>query len=171
VDHLVSKLSGICYAVKSLSHISNRDTLKLIYFAYFNFLMKYGVIFWGKYLTARRYLYCRRKFLESLWAQNLPCKYIISLLNFILNNLEDFQTNSVIHCVNTRNMPICIDQLLTWHVFRKAHMILASTSLRSLMNVEAKFKIVLKQNLNTHSFYSVDEYLMASASERCVSIT
>jgi hypothetical protein len=31
---LVPKLSGACYAVRSLLHISNTDTLKSIYFAY-----------------------------------------------------------------------------------------------------------------------------------------
>jgi hypothetical protein len=33
-------------------------------------------------------------------------------------------------------------------------------SLKSLMNEKAKFKIALKQYLNTHSFYSVDEFLL-----------
>jgi hypothetical protein len=28
-------------------HISNIDTLKSIYFAYFHSLMKYGIMFWG----------------------------------------------------------------------------------------------------------------------------
>jgi hypothetical protein len=44
VDQLVLKLSMACYAVRSLSHISNIDTLKLIYFHSF---MKYRIIFWG----------------------------------------------------------------------------------------------------------------------------
>jgi hypothetical protein len=29
------------------------------------------------------------------------------------------------------------------------------------MNEKAKFKVVLKRYLNTHSFYSVDEFLMS----------
>jgi hypothetical protein len=32
------------------------------------------------------------------------------------------------------------------------------SSIKSLMNEKAKFKIVLKKYLNTHSFYSVDEF-------------
>jgi hypothetical protein len=36
VDQLVPKLSGACYAVRSLSHFSNINILKLIYFAYFH---------------------------------------------------------------------------------------------------------------------------------------
>jgi hypothetical protein len=33
-------------------------------------------------------------------------------------------------------------------------------SLKSLMNEKAKFKTALKQYFNTHSFYSVDEFLL-----------
>jgi hypothetical protein len=33
----------------------------------------------------------------------LPCEYILSLMNFIVNNQEHFQTNSAIHSVNTKN--------------------------------------------------------------------
>jgi hypothetical protein len=47
VNQLVQKLSGTCYDVRSLSHISNIDTLKLIYFAYFHSLMKYRIIMGG----------------------------------------------------------------------------------------------------------------------------
>jgi hypothetical protein len=47
IDHLVPELSGAGYAVRSLTHVSNIDTMELIYFAYFYSLMKYGIIFWG----------------------------------------------------------------------------------------------------------------------------
>jgi hypothetical protein len=47
IDQLIPKLSGACYAVRSLLHVSTTDTLKSIYFAYFHSLMKYGIIFWG----------------------------------------------------------------------------------------------------------------------------
>jgi HKD family nuclease len=34
------------------------------------------------------------------------------------------------------------------------------SSLKSLVNKKAEFKVVLKRYLNTHSFYSVEEFLM-----------
>jgi hypothetical protein len=34
-NQLVPKLSGACYAVRAMLHISNIDTLKAVYFAYF----------------------------------------------------------------------------------------------------------------------------------------
>jgi hypothetical protein len=48
INWLIPKLSGACYAVRSLLHISNTDTLKSIYYAYCHSLMKYWIIFWGK---------------------------------------------------------------------------------------------------------------------------
>jgi hypothetical protein len=33
----------------------------------------------------------------------LPCEYIFSLINFITNNEEHFQTNADVHSVNTRH--------------------------------------------------------------------
>jgi hypothetical protein len=68
IDHLVPKLSAACYAVKSLSHISNIDTLKLIYFVYFHSFLNMEKFSWDIHLTPRRYLHYHRKLLESLWA-------------------------------------------------------------------------------------------------------
>jgi hypothetical protein len=40
IDQLIPKLSGACYAVRSLLCISNTGMLKSIHFAYFHSLMK-----------------------------------------------------------------------------------------------------------------------------------
>jgi hypothetical protein len=48
IDQLVPKLTRTCYAVRSILHISNTDTLKSIYFNYFHSLLKHGMNFWGK---------------------------------------------------------------------------------------------------------------------------
>jgi hypothetical protein len=45
---------------------------------------------------------CRDLF-KKLQILPLPCEYIFSWLNSVINNLGHFQTNSAIHCVNTRN--------------------------------------------------------------------
>jgi hypothetical protein len=39
-------LSGACYAVRSMLHVNNTDTLKSVYFAYFHSVIKYRIIFW-----------------------------------------------------------------------------------------------------------------------------
>jgi hypothetical protein len=45
IDKLIPTLSGACYAVRSMLHVSNTDTLKSVYFAYFHSVMKYGIVF------------------------------------------------------------------------------------------------------------------------------
>jgi hypothetical protein len=45
---------------------------------------------------------CRNLFMRSEILP-LPCEYIFTLMNFIVNNKEHFQTNSAMHSVNTRN--------------------------------------------------------------------
>jgi hypothetical protein len=47
IDKLIPKLSGACYAVRSMLHVSNTDTVKSVYFANFHSVMKYGIIFGG----------------------------------------------------------------------------------------------------------------------------
>jgi hypothetical protein len=47
IELIIPKLSGVCYAVRSMVPISDITTLKSIYFAYFHSIIKYGIIFWG----------------------------------------------------------------------------------------------------------------------------
>jgi hypothetical protein len=47
IDQMIPKLSGACYTVRSMFHMSNITTLKSIYFTYFHSIMKYGIIFGG----------------------------------------------------------------------------------------------------------------------------
>jgi hypothetical protein len=44
---LSSKLSKICYMIRSLKDVTNPHIIKSIYFAYFHAHLRYGVIFWG----------------------------------------------------------------------------------------------------------------------------
>jgi hypothetical protein len=79
IDQCVPKFSGACYAVRSMSRISNTDTLKSIYFAYFHFIMKYGTIFWGNSCNNRNYLHLKRKTLELWPVSNLEIQVGVCL--------------------------------------------------------------------------------------------
>jgi hypothetical protein len=88
-------------------------------------------------------------------------------MNFLLNNQENFQPNSSIHSTDTAISTTCIDQMPTYLVFKKVHSMPVSEfstdsliSLISLKNENTKFKLALRKYLNTHSFYSVDEFFM-----------
>jgi hypothetical protein len=45
------------------------------------------------------------------------------------------------------------------------------SDLKSCMNEKARFKIALKRYLNTHSFFSFDEYLLYSKWLICLKVT
>jgi len=42
---MIPKLSGACYTIRLMVHISNINTLKSIYYAYCHSVIKYGIIF------------------------------------------------------------------------------------------------------------------------------
>jgi hypothetical protein len=102
---------------------------------------------------------CRKLFTSSEILP-LPCEYILTLINFVVNN-------SAIHSVNTRkrdhlHRPIanlsCFQES-AYHAGIKIFNNLSS-NLRSLTNKKVQFKVALKRYLNTCSFYSVEEFIM-----------
>jgi hypothetical protein len=119
IDQIVPKLSGACYSSRSVSHVSNTVTLKAIHFACFHSIMKYGIIFWGNSSSSKNVFTLQKKVIRTIAGVEprhsctnlfkrleilpLPCEYIFSLMNFIVNNQELFQTNSAVHSVNTSN--------------------------------------------------------------------
>jgi len=54
-------LSGVCYAVRSMGHISNVKTFKLIYYAYFHSIIKHGIIFGATLPIVGRFSFYKRK--------------------------------------------------------------------------------------------------------------
>ena len=109
---MISKLSGACYAVRSMIRISNVNinTLKSIYYTYYHSIIKYGIILGVTLTRVGRYARYKIKsgarpstacgsLLQQLEILPVPCQY----MNFLFNNQEIFQTNSFIDNINTRN--------------------------------------------------------------------
>jgi hypothetical protein len=46
-EQIIPKLSGACYAIRLMGHISNISTLKAAYYAYLHSVIKFGIIIWG----------------------------------------------------------------------------------------------------------------------------
>jgi len=157
---MISKLSRACYVIKLMSQISSTDTLKSIYFAYFHSIMKYGIIFWGnspnsKIFTLQKRtvriiagVKCRnscRSLFMRLEILPLPYEYIFTLMNFVVNNQERFQTNSAIHS-NTRNRDHLHRPTANLSCFQKSAYYAGTkifnslpSNFRSLMNEKAQF--------------------------------
>jgi len=119
IEQIIFKLHATCFSIRLLVHISSMITLKSMYYAYFNSIIKYGIIFWSNSFNIRKrftsqkqvirimagaqHRTLHRSLFEQLEILPVPCQYILSLINFIINNWENFQTNSSIHNINTRN--------------------------------------------------------------------
>ena len=148
----------------------------------FSLSMHYGIIFAGnssnsgKIFTLQKEIVrimagaqsgttCRSLF-KKLEILPVPCQYILSLINFIINNQEIFQTNSSIHNINIRNKHhlhranahLSCFQNSTFYVGIKIFNILPS-NVTILKVRQGKCKAALRKCL-THSFYSVDEFFI-----------
>jgi IS1 family transposase len=180
---MIPNLSAACYAVSSMFHISNINTLKSINFAYFHSIIKYGIILGGNSSNSRTIFTLQKKIItimvgahprtpcrslfKKLEILPVPCQYIFSLMNFFVNNQEQFQTNASVHSINTRNKhhlhrPVANLSCLQKSAFYSGIRIFNSLprSLTNLKNEKAQCKVALRRYLNAHSFYSVDEFLM-----------
>jgi len=60
-DFMIPTLTEACYALRSMDHITNTNTLTSIYYAYFHSIVKYGIIFWVTLPTVGRFSFYKRK--------------------------------------------------------------------------------------------------------------
>jgi IS1 family transposase len=157
-------------------HISNINTLISIYFAYFHCIIKYGIILWGNSSNSRKIFILEKKVVRIMVGARprtqcrslfkkleiLPvrCQCMFSLMNFFVNNQENFQTNSSVHNINTRNKHHLHTPIANLSCFQKSAFCsgirLLNSLLRSLTNLQnekAQFKVA-------HSFYSLDEFFV-----------
>jgi len=94
------------------------NTLKVIYCSYFHSIMTYGLMVWGNSPDSikifrlhkkiiRIMMGCKsrnscRKLFPNLEILPLPSQYILSLLLFMIRKNNQFQVNTKIHQINTR---------------------------------------------------------------------
>jgi hypothetical protein len=117
IERIIPRLSSACYAIRSMFHFSNMDTLKMIYFEYFHSILKYGIMFWGNHTDSISVFWLHKKVVrimagaksralckplfKTLQILTLPSQYILSLMTFLAHNLEYFTFNSSLHNINT----------------------------------------------------------------------
>ena len=119
VIKILPKLSRACYAVRVMYPISCMNTLKMIYFAYFNSIINCGRVFGGNSTECKKVFLAQKKIIrimtasrprtsckplfQSLGILTIPSQYILLLMNFVLQNKERFTPNIEVHNFNTRN--------------------------------------------------------------------
>jgi hypothetical protein len=94
-----------------------------------------------------------RSLFKQLGILPVSFQYILSLMSFIIKNQEFFQTNSSVHKINTR-----INIVSFYASINILNSLLPSVTM--LKYDKAKLTATLRKYLHTHSFYSIDEFLM-----------
>jgi hypothetical protein len=117
IQYIIPKLSSACFPMRNITSLMKTETLKLVYFACFQSIMSYGIIFWGN-STNKKIFYIQKKIIKIMAGTKrtasyrelfkkfnilpLASKFLFSLLSFVVDNIETFQTNSDIHHISTR---------------------------------------------------------------------
>jgi hypothetical protein len=181
-DHLVTKLSSACYAVRTVKDLMSQETLSMIYFCYEHSVITHGMIFWGSspysinifriekhiiriIMNAETRDSCRELF-RNLKILSFYSQYIFSLSQFFVNSKYWYKSNQEIHSFNTRysvNLHLPTSYLA---VFQRGAYYFGirvfnhlPPSIKSLSDEEILFKPALKKFVLSNSFYSLDEYL------------
>jgi len=143
--------------------------------------MTYGLIFWGnspdsiKIFRLQKKIIiimmgCRsrdssRKLFPNLEILPIPSQYILSLLLFMIRNKNQFQVNSEIHQINTRQHANLHQPFVNATKYQKGVQcigVMVFNMLPFYIKAEyenlKKFKAMLQKYLCENSFYSLDEY-------------
>jgi hypothetical protein len=119
IDQLSSKLNSAFYVIRSLKSVISTKNLRTIYFSYVHSIIAYGIIFWGNspysynifklqkrairiIMNAGNRVACRELF-KKLNILPLYSQYILSLLLFVVMNIDEFTSNFDVHTINTRH--------------------------------------------------------------------
>jgi hypothetical protein len=113
IDSLLHKLTTVCFLMRKLYYILNINGLKIVYYAYYQSPVKYGIIYWGNTADSNKVSVLQkkmirimlgvgpthscRKLFKQLNILPIPCVYIFSLMMFVVNNLDNFQPNNSMH--------------------------------------------------------------------------
>lgn len=181
INYICNKCASSCFAIKRLSQIASRDTVKTFYFANFESRIRYGVIFWGYSNLANRvfilqkrairYIFglsysasCRETFMNKK-ILTLPCLYILEILIMVKKNPDKFTFQNFHHDYATRhglNLQYPAHRL---ELFKSNPYYMGSTlynklneNIKNINNVK-NFISATRSYLVNHAFYSVNEYL------------
>jgi len=99
----------------------------------------------------------------------IPCLNILSLMNFVVNNPDKFQTNLSVHSLNTRQKnhqhrpTTCFSPVqkgVTYSVIKVFNSL--PPHITKFLKDKQQFKHAMKQYVLTHAFYSWEEFFSES---------
>jgi hypothetical protein len=167
--------------MRVITPILSIESLRIVYFSYFHSLMTYGLIFWGTSSYSLQIFRIQKRIIRIMYGLRptdscrnifkdlkilpMQSQYIYSLLLFVVDHRDLYQTTSQIHNINTRcksNLHYPHSSLTThqkgpyyfgiklfnhlpWHI-------------KELVHDNKQLRKVLRVFLHTKSFYTIEEY-------------
>jgi hypothetical protein len=154
-----------------------QGTLRMICFSYFHSVMTYGLVFWGNSPHSIHILRLQKRAIRIITNSGIrelfmkmeilpiQSQFIFSLMLFVVNNKDQFKSNSEIYSRNTRHnnnvhYPTCNLTVFQKGVYCFGIKVFNSlpSSIRNLAHDAKHFKIVLERFLLLNSFYSSEGY-------------
>jgi hypothetical protein len=181
IDTVVSKLSTVCYMIRSIRPFMTLASLVNVYYSLFHSVLTYGIIFWGQATSTRKlfiiqkravrlmtgygYRHSCRNLFRRLGILPLKSQYIYSVLLFVSKNWNLFTANSVAHNLQTRqkddlHLPTPNLTLFQKGIYYTGVKLFNNLprDIKEIVGLPNQFKSALKRYLVTHSFYELMEY-------------
>jgi hypothetical protein len=181
LDLLLSKLSKISFAVRTIKSYMSQEVLLMVYHAYFHSVLCFGVIFWGNsphsvevFRLQKRVIQiicgiknrdsCRDYF-RQLKILPFQSQYVFPILIFVAKNISYYKFYSDVHNINTRHIIDLYQPSSSLSVFNNGIFNVSikifnklPSEVQILVNDTKLFKKVLKNFFYSNSFYTVQEY-------------
>lgn len=118
IEHIMPKLNKAIYNMSCLAPIVSRQIQLLVYFAYFQSIITYGIIIWGKATHTERVFKAQKKIVriilglsprescknafQRLGLLTFPCLYIFEMVKHVHENTHIYNINNIKHNHHTR---------------------------------------------------------------------
>lgn len=180
VDYVSKKCGKNCFALKRLHEITGKETSKIFYHSNFESIIRYGIIVWGNSTAANRIFILQKRAIRCMFGLKfretckttfirekiltLPCIYILDVLKFVKQNINNFNFQNEFHNYSTRHGNDLQYNLHRLELYKSNPYYIGVTLYNKLPeNIKnsstTKFSTSVKNILIENAFYSVDEYL------------
>lgn len=181
IEHISCKLSRVIYLLKRLTMCVPSHYLKTAYFAYFQSILRYGLILFGNCAKINDILILQKKAIRVMTKSDVRahCKplfvqleiqtiinlYIFDLVSFILKNQDLVTLTRDMHSYNTRNRDKAAIEYNRLSKSLSSHVVLSLKVYNKVINLSKKYTVnVFKQRfyewLAKNPFYLLSEFFL-----------
>lgn len=180
INNVCSKLSNVCYIIRTLKETVSSNVLRTLYFGLVQSTLQYGLLFWGSSAHLEKVFKIQKKILRCMAGVHpstsckpifrkfniltLPCLYISQLIMHIRANEHKFIKNNEVHTYNTRNNHLLHQPFSRLGVAQESPEYIGIKCYNSINLFDSTDSLnACKNKLNSYlianCFYSVNEFL------------